>query len=269
MSKWYRLDVLRNVTGPHPLSGIRQLAEAGWNFWVVGAEDEEWRPVDQVPELAPENGNGELNLAEEGHAQYLKRCIDELIGLCKGIVADGRVDPNEVEFLHSWLEENRQVVELWPANVLAERLKQIYADGVIDEEEQLALAHLLAKLTGVVPGVSDAQAMATRLPVDDPAPAVAFEGKSFCLTGRFVFGSKSKCNRVIEEKGGLWQAQPTPETDYLVIGALGNPNWPHSAFGEKVERVLQQRGQGGRTRIISEEHWTFFFNGPASADSAN
>ena len=165
MSKWYRLDIFKNVTGPHPLAGIRQLAQAGRNFWVLGSEDQEWRPVEQVPGLAPGNGNVGLNPAEESHAQTLKRCIDELIGLCKGIMADGRVDPDEVEFLHSWLDENRQVVGLWPANVLAERLKQIYSDGVIDEEEQIALAHLLAKLTGVAPGVSDAQAMATRLPV--------------------------------------------------------------------------------------------------------
>lgn len=258
MIKWYKLDILKNVTGPHAASGIRQFAEAGRNFWVAGPEEESWQPVDAVPHLIPVDGAGALHEGKGSHAQYLKRCIDELIGLCKGIVADGRVDPNEVKFLRSWLENNRQVVGLWPANVLAERLAQIYADGVVDEEEQLALAHLLSKLTGVVPGVADAQAMATRLPVDDPAPIVEFEGSSFCLTGRFVFGSKKKCDKVIEELGGSLQGQPTPETSYLVIGALGNPNWRHSAFGEKVEAVLNQREQGGRTRIISEEHWTFF-----------
>lgn len=260
MTKWYKLDILCNVTGPHAMEGIRQLAEAGRNFWVKGPEDSEWQPVDAHPDLAALDSNEGGGLTGESQAQYLKRCIDELIGLCKGIVADGRVDPEEVDFLQSWLENNQQVVAMWPANVLAERLRQIYSDGVIDEEEQIGMTQLLAKLTGVVPGVADAQAMATRLPVDDPAPAVEFEGKSFCLTGGFVYGSKRRCDGAIESNGGSLQAQPTPETDYLVIGALGNRNWQHSAFGKKVETVLEQREAGSQTRIVSEEHWTFFLD---------
>jgi hypothetical protein len=230
------------------------------NFWVNGPDHEVWIPVDAIEELLSESPPSETDAGKEKRAHVLERCIDELIGLCKGIIADGRVEQNEAEFLKSWLENNREVAGVWPANVLNERINKIFADGVIDEGEQVDLAHLLARFTGVVPGVSDAEQLATRLPVDDPVPDVDFTGKSFCLTGKFVFGSRQNCEQVILAKGGACQPRPDGDTDYLVIGALGNHEWSHSPYGEKVEWVLNNREQGAKAAIIAEEHWTFFLN---------
>ncbi|WIG54912.1 MAG: hypothetical protein OJF61_000698 [Rhodanobacteraceae bacterium] len=36
------------------------------------------------------------------------RQIDTLIGISKGIIADGKVDQSEAEFLMSWLVQSRQ-----------------------------------------------------------------------------------------------------------------------------------------------------------------
>ncbi len=73
---------------------------------------------------------------------------------------------------------------------------------------------------------------------------------------------------VIQAKGGTCQAEPNPDTDYLVIGALGSPDWTHSPYGQKVERVLNYRQQGANTSIISEEHWTFFLD-PRTAHASS
>lgn len=39
------------------------------------------------------------------------RQIDTLIGLSKGLIADGKVDQSEAEFLHSWLIQSRQTTD--------------------------------------------------------------------------------------------------------------------------------------------------------------
>lgn len=261
MNDWYIMDVLRNVSGPHALSWVQDRMRKGPNFWLGRPSDTDWTPADHIQDAdadvielkAPESG-----VASKTH--LLTRGINELIGLCKGMIADGRVDSNEAKFLRSWLENNQEVAELWPANVLQERLVKIFSDGVVDEQEQEELTHLLARFTGGTPGVSDAEPLATRLPLDDPEPKVEFEGKSFCFTGILVMGPKQRCREIIEERGGIFHQQVQPETDYLVIGALGSPYWAHSTHGEKVEIVLANRDSGGSTAIVSEEHWTFYLD---------
>ncbi len=261
MNDWYIMDALRNVSGPHALSWIKGRVRKGPNFWVGQPGGTDWVPADHIREedadaielKAPQSG-------AESKTHLLERGINELIGLCKGIIADGKVDPNEAKFLRSWLENNQQVADLWPANVLQERLVKIFSDGIVDEQEQEELTRLLARFTGGTPGVSDAEPLATRLPLDDPEPKVEFKGKSFCFTGILVMGSKARCRENIEERGGIYHNQPQRKTDYLVIGALGSPFWTHSTHGEKVELVLANRESGGKTAIVSEEHWTFYLD---------
>ena len=152
--------------------------------------------------------------------------------------------------------------------MLNERVNQIFQDGVVDQEEQVALQQLLAKFTGGVPGGTDAESFATRLPVDDPPPDVVFEGNSFCLTGKFIMGAKQKCEEMVLNRGGKHHRQPAMDTDYLVIGALGSPHWSHSTHGWKVEQVLKNRDEGAKTIIVSEEHWTFFLDPRLNPKSA-
>lgn len=261
MGEWYVKDVLGNVTGPHEFTWVVKKAGQMANFWVTRHGDDDWSPVEKVLLTFPGSVLPSREEVQAGNTTLLlERGINELIGLCKGIIADGRVDPNEAIFLKSWLETNADVANVWPANVLNERVNQIFLDGVVDEQEQLDLQQLLAKFTGGVPGGTDAEPFATRLPVDDPLPDVVFEGKSFCLTGKFIMGAKEKCKEIILGKGGKNHRRPEMETDYLVIGALGSPHWSHSTHGWKVEQVLKNRDQGAKTIIVSEEHWTFFLD---------
>jgi len=91
--------------------------------------------------------------------------------------------------------------------------------------------------------------------LDKPPPEVEFEGKTFCLTGRFVFGSNLDCEETIAELGGSVVPAPGKDTDYLVIGELCSPDWVHTSFGRSIERAIELRTQGHTLGIISEEHW--------------
>lgn len=259
-NEWLILDVFRNVVGPYTGEEVRSRAQREPNFFVFQPEQAEWVPVVSVPELmgraAPDQHSEEQEEVQFG-AREVERAVDELLGICKGVIADGKVVPHEADYLKLWLDKHEEYKGFWPANVLSERIAKIYADGVVDEAEQAELAELLSRITGEKPGFQDAIRLADGVSVDYPEPRVEIQGKSFCLAGKFAFGSRAKCIAAIEAKGGAYHEFPNLETDYLVIGALGDKEWDLPSKGAKIEFVVTNSEARSRTAIIAEENWTY------------
>jgi hypothetical protein len=74
--------------------------------------------------------------------------IPELIGLCKGVLADGTVRLAEAEFIQRWLRERESILTTWPADVLHSLLRKVLEDGVLCAEEEADLIELLEEITG-------------------------------------------------------------------------------------------------------------------------
>ena len=182
------------------------------------------------------------------------RLIDELIGICRGVIADGIIDESEAIFLGQWIENHREVADRWPANIVYARVTEMLRDGVLDRSEQAELLTTLRELTGDVSPLQEPN-RSTALPLTKPEPEVEFKGRNFCLTGKFVFGSLVDCENTIAEIGGSVSSQPTQETDYLVIGELCSPDWIHTTFGRSIERAVALESQGTPIKIISERQW--------------
>ena len=127
-------------------------------------------------------------------------------------------------------------------------------DGILSEDEQEELLETLRDLTGESSLFQEPN-KSTTLPVDKPAPDIEFEGKIFCLTGKFVFGSTLDCEETIAEMGGEVVSMPSRETDYLVIGELCSPDWVHTTFGRSIEKGVELKEQGHPITILTEEHW--------------
>lgn len=188
-------------------------------------------------------------------ARITERSMDELIGVCKGVVADGYVHQSEAEYILKWLNSNRSVAHEWPANVITARIKDFLADGRLDEEERRELHELLAEATGEAKLRHVAENKATGLPFDTPQPDLAFEGRSFCFTGKFVYGTRAQCEREILALGGQVAGGVSQRTNYVVIGLLGSRDWLHSTHGTKIMSAVQLRERGLSISIISEDHW--------------
>ena len=184
------------------------------------------------------------------------RAIDELVGLCKGAIADGVIVPEEARFLLVWMESNRLAADKWPANVLYPRLQAMLADGVLDENEEAELVGLMADITGggLAPTTEDASG-STALPLTLPLPDVEFDRRLFCLTGKFCLGTRDECSMLIKNLGGFCGSAPSRSTDFLVIGTIGSRDWIHSTHGRKIEKAVELRGEGHPISIISEEWW--------------
>jgi len=189
-------------------------------------------------------------------ARLTDRTIDELIGICKGIIFDGNVSVEEAISLSRWLEANKDYTDTWPVNILSARIETVLSDNVIDENERKELFDLLNDLTGEKPIIEKITSMSTKLPIDTVMPEITFKNRIFCFTGKFVYGTRNDCeNEVFQRKGSIQKA-PSLSTNYLVIGIIGSTDWIHSTHGRKIEAVVQLRDRGKPISIVSEEHWT-------------
>ena len=182
------------------------------------------------------------------------RLIDELIGICRGVIADGVIDEAEAIFLGQWIENHRELADKWPANVVYARVTEMLRDGILSPRERQELLETLRDLTGEGSPLQEPN-QSTTLPLDKPLPEVSFDDTVFCLTGKFVFGTLLDCEETIVELGGSVVSGPTQDTDYLVIGEFCSPDWVHTTFGRSIERAIELRDQGTPIRIISERHW--------------
>jgi hypothetical protein len=65
-----------------------------------------------------------------GQDPITSRQIDELIGLARGLSADGVINPSEVEFLQKWLAANVEISSQPLVRRLYDRVNAILLDGV-------------------------------------------------------------------------------------------------------------------------------------------
>lgn len=188
------------------------------------------------------------------------RSVNELIGIARGITADGAINQEEAEYIVKWLERNGDLVDKYPFNILRARVIDMLSDGVFDDDERVELLEMLQAMTGGETVSDGIESMSATLPLDNPMPSpIVIKGNSFCLTGQFAAGTRARLHDVIKDIGGIVDKSVTKKTDFLVIGYLGNENWKYSAHGTKIEKAIEYRdNKGTGISIVSEDHWMGF-----------
>ena len=183
------------------------------------------------------------------------RHIDELIGICRGITADGNIVHEEAKFLMSWLNNYRDYADQYPFNILYKRLDEMLSDGILDKDEENELIDIIKSLTGEKKDDVDSPAKSTSLPLTIPEPTVIIENNSFVFTGVFTIGTRKKCEEIVVSLGGEMHKTVKRTTDYLVVGDIGSDQWVHSTHGRKIEKAIAMRDSGTNIKIISEHTW--------------
>lgn len=193
-------------------------------------------------------------LNQLGDDRISARQIDELVGLARGVAADGDINHAEVEFLQKWLAANIAVSQQPLIRTLYQRINEVLADGVLDAEEKTSLLETLNSFSSRDFELGEVLKSST-LPLCDPAPTLAFVGRSYCFTGTFIYGQRKACERAVAERGGL-SGPLSRKTEVLVIGAYATESWKHSTFGNKILQASEWRDEGRPIAIVSEQHWT-------------
>jgi NAD-dependent DNA ligase len=182
------------------------------------------------------------------------RQVDTLIGLSKGLAADGKVDQAEAEFLLSWLVQNRQASDNPLIENLLNKVSEMLEDGILDKEESEELLKILHSISGESSEIGEL-AKTSSLPINDPLPSVVIQDNSFLFTGTCAFGTRKQCQEAIESLGGINAKGVTKSLNYLVLGTYVTDSWIHESFGRKIEKAVEYRDNGIPLIIISEEHW--------------
>lgn len=184
------------------------------------------------------------------------RNTDELIGICRGILADGSVNSSEARFLLDWLERQREFLDIFPFDVLHQRVSDALADGVLDGDEERDLLEALVHTTGGESSVSGSSAtLSTALPFDDPFPTITYPESIFVVTGTFEYGSRRVVVEAIQSNGGIVKAAVSRKIRFLIVGEIGSRDWKHSSFGRKIEEAVQLRSEGIGLCVLPEDYW--------------
>lgn len=188
-----------------------------------------------------------------GNDRISSRQIDELIGLARGLTADGLINQKEVEFLQKWLAANGSVSDQPVINTLYNRVSDILSDGIVDEIETKELLETLNSFSNQDFEIGETL-KATTLPLCVPFPSLAFKGINYSFTGTFNFGQRKHCEEAVVSRGGE-AGSLTKKTNVLVIGVYATDSWKHSSFGNKILKACELRDSGHSIKIVSEEHW--------------
>jgi hypothetical protein len=187
-----------------------------------------------------------------------------MLGLAKGLLADGLINDDEVRYLRDWGANHPDALSQWPLSLVFTRLQQFYSHGVIDDGERAELHGILADLVGGTASIVLGYAGASTLPLDVPPPAIRWTGEVYVFTGQFAYGPRNICEREVRDRGGKVAGNVTKTTTYLVVGTFGNEEWAHSSFGRKIQKGVEYRDIGIPLKIVGEDHWASALAGAAA-----
>jgi hypothetical protein len=202
----------------------------------------------------------------KGPAALSTSQVRELIGACRGVLADGKVVEPEAKFLLDWLQQHQDLAGQWPHKFLYERIARILADGRVTDTEEKELLDTIAKVTdSATQGAAGAGGKGQvaddpdAFRYDDPLPHIDFSGRAFCVIGQFVYGPRSEVERAIASRGGTLAADPSASTpDYVVVGSVGTRKALRAEDTQRLEKVCGLRAKGSPVAIVSEKHWVKF-----------
>lgn len=178
--------------------------------------------------------------------------IQELHGLMMGILADGKVTTEEIDGLSRWVDDHAQYKTIWPYDEIESLVTSVLMDKVVDETEQRKLKDLFQEFTS---WPHRATLNPETLPLSGICaltPEIVFPERTFCFTGESSRRPRTEIEKAISDKGGKYWDKLTLKTDYLVVGAAGNPCWAYSCYGRKVEAAVKNRIKGAKTLIVHE-----------------
>jgi NAD-dependent DNA ligase len=190
------------------------------------------------------------------HQRLVTRSLNQLMGIVNGVLCDGQLPDTEVHFLSTWLQENEQLKDVYPANVIYRLIREALADGVLTMEEKDHLLKSLSAISGNEFWKTGAALPEPIARVFDSDPTVVFTGNLFVMTGEFMFGTRNACHKATELRGGYTSDNVTKKTNYLVIGAMASPAWIESNFGRKIQKAAEMAESGDfEIAIIRETDW--------------
>jgi NAD-dependent DNA ligase len=197
----------------------------------------------------------DLDLINFNFKNIQTKVVENLLGICQGIIADGSLNESEILFLRQWIASNDFAQTHVIGKMISHNIETILEDGIVEPEELLNLKLFLETLIGnCYQTTGEASGRATRLPITEGV-SVQIPERTFCFTGCFAYGTRESCIVDTVNKGGQASKNVTKSVHYLVVGLDASDSWANSAFGRKIEKALEMQQSGHDIAIIDEPMW--------------
>ena len=173
----------------------------------------------------------------DGHNTPETVCLQQLIGILKGVSADGRINRLEAQNLLAWIEEFDQSDSNPDFELVGSELRAALQEEIIDSSRESRLLSLFKRIIN---------------PVEACSTDVVFAGKKFVLSGNFTYGLKSDVEAIIKSRGGEIANNVSGKVAYVVVGNEGSSEYAHGNYGTKVKKAMELQDKGKPIRIIAE-----------------
>lgn len=205
-----------------------------------------------------------LQYSTAKNAKKLGEMTELLLGFLQGISADDHLTEAEVGGLAHLLRNNQELLDCWPGNLLASRLRAIAADGVITEEEREDLLELVKQITGQrFTDTGLATGMATEFFADGEVMSIL--GKRVCFTGKFFSDTRFNLEQQAKLLGAVPVKSMSKKVNVLIIGSLASRDWMFTSHGRKIEAAIRAKDEGLAIQIINEDDWVRIASEPLVA----
>ena len=190
---------------------------------------------------------------------YMTSQIQQLEGMLHGIISDGIITDDELSSLNSWLNGNDHLAGIYPFDEVYSLILAAKEDGMFSDDEKNKLKAFFATFvdTRTSYNIHEAEVAALQKEysiggICAVCPEVVLEGKTFCFTGVSKRAKRNEIAEIVSTNGGIYNDRVTSSTDYLIVGADGNPCWAFSCYGRKVEKAVDLRKEGKHIVIVHE-----------------
>ena len=183
--------------------------------------------------------------------------LQELQGICHGLLADGVINDTEIHALKYWMDINDHLSTYYPYDELMSVLTEVLEDGVVDDNEKLYLKRFFNEFVELRDkelkeqiNIETAHIKVQGICAVDPD--IDIDGKQFCITGTSSRSTKPKMAQIVDDLGGIYKGNLSRKTDYLIVCDQGNPCWTFACYGRKIEQAIKLRQAGSSLVIVHE-----------------
>lgn len=185
--------------------------------------------------------------------------IQRLQELLHGVLADNKIEEEELKQLRCWIDENNHLKGSYPYDEIDSIIATVMSDGKIDSSEQDLLKVFFSEFVSLPINstidqneLSQLKKSITLHGICAFCPEIEFDSRLFCFTGISSRASRSAIAKEIEVAGGNYIDNIRQDLNYLVIGNNSNPCWAFSCYGRKVEQAIAYRKKGIQIVIVNE-----------------
>lgn len=185
--------------------------------------------------------------------------IQRLQGILHGVLADNKIEEEELKQLRCWIDENIHLKGSYPYDEIDSIIATVMSDGKIDPSEQNLLKVFFSEFISLPTNstidqneLSQLKQSITLPGICAFCPEIVFESRFFCFTGISSRASRSAIAKEIEVAGGTYIDNIRQDLNYLIVGNNSNPCWAFSCYGRKVEQAIAYRKKGINIVIVHE-----------------